>query len=387
MGLTDAGYIRRTYDDILKDKIQRAKELFGEDIDTSDLTPLGKFIRINAYDQALAEEEIEAVYYARFPDSASGQSLDRLLVFAGLTRNPAEAACYSVKVTGTAGYTVPIGFLVGTDTDLTFYSAQAAEIGSDGTCIIPVCCTTAGTAGNVSAGAINKVVNPDVNITSAEGVECLTVGKDEESDTDLRVRFKAAVRGSGSCNEDAIRAALLRIPTVQYAAVITNSEDTEDSDGRPPHSFQCYVLGGSGHEQEIAETIFDKKPIGIKTVGDISVPITDASGNEQTIKYSTAQNIQVAVKIKVKTGNTYQSDGASKIQQNVKSYIDGLGIGNSLVLSSIYGHIYSVTGVKEVTSLELSTDGGTSYSTANVTVPKYGVAVCSTVTVEVVTDG
>ena len=77
------GYVRRSYDDILSDKIQRAKELFGEDIDTSDLTPLGKFIRINAYDQALAEEEIEAVYYARFPDTASGQNLDRLLVFGG----------------------------------------------------------------------------------------------------------------------------------------------------------------------------------------------------------------------------------------------------------------------------------------------------------------
>lgn len=45
MGLTDNGFVRRTYDDILNAKIQRAKELFGEDIDTSDLTPLGKIGR------------------------------------------------------------------------------------------------------------------------------------------------------------------------------------------------------------------------------------------------------------------------------------------------------------------------------------------------------
>ena len=116
MGLTDNGFVRRTYDDILNAKIQRAKELFGEDIDTSDLTPLGKFIRINAYDQALAEEELEAVYYARFPNTASGQSLDRLLVFVGLTRNPAVSAVYSVKITGAADTVIEPGFLVGTET-------------------------------------------------------------------------------------------------------------------------------------------------------------------------------------------------------------------------------------------------------------------------------
>ena len=159
MGLTDTGYQRRNYEEILNGKIQRAKELFGEDIDTSDLTPLGKFIRINAYDQALAEEDAEAIYYARFPNTASGQSLDRLAAFSGLARNPAEAASYSVRITGAAGYTVPAGFLVGTDTGLTFYAVQDAGIGEDGQGMMEVCCTEAGTLGNASPGARSTLVN------------------------------------------------------------------------------------------------------------------------------------------------------------------------------------------------------------------------------------
>lgn len=98
MGLTEKGYQRRNYAEILEAKIQRAKELLGEDIDTSDQSVLGKYLRINAYDQAIAEEEIEKVYYARFPNTASGQSLDRLLIFAGISRNPALSAVYSVRV-------------------------------------------------------------------------------------------------------------------------------------------------------------------------------------------------------------------------------------------------------------------------------------------------
>lgn len=383
MGLTDQGFVRLTYDDILNLKIKRARELFGEDIDTSDQSVLGKFIRICAYDQAIAEEEIEAVYFARFPDTASGQSLDRLLVFTGITRNPAEPAEYSVKATGTAGHTIPAGFLVGTESGITYYTVQEATIGEGGTCTLKVSCTQSGSLGNVVAGSIDRVVNPDASVTSVQGLERLSAGRDVESDKDLRARLKAAIAGSGSCNENALRASLLRVPTVQFAAVVTNDTDSADSAGRPAHSFECYVLGGNDYRQEIGEAIYDKRPVGIQTVGDESVTVKDGSGNDTTVKFSFAPNVSVTVKVKIKTSAAYPSDGDDLVSENVTGCINGLGIGNSLVLSSLYGHIYSVQGVQEVTSLQLSTDGGTSYSTDNVTVPSYGVAVCANVIVEV----
>lgn len=384
MGLTEQGYQRATYDEILARKIQRAKELLGEDIDTSDQSVLGKYLRINAYDQAMAEEEIEQVYYARFPNTASGQSLDRLMVFAGIARNPASAAVYSVKLTGTAGYVVPAGFLVATDTEITYWTTAAYTIGEDGTCIVEATCTQAGTLGNLSAAsAISRIVNPDANIESAEGVEMLTSGADGESDADLRLRFAAAVEGAGSCNENAIRAAILRVPTVRYATVIANSTDVPDGEGRPPHSFECYVLGGDDYEQEIAEAIFDKRPIGIQTVGDKAVTIMDVCGHQRVIHYSSAVKVQVKVRVGIRTNSGFASNGIAQVQSSVASYINGLGIGTSLVLSSIYGYIYRVTGVKEVTSLELSTDGGSTYATSNVYVPEYGIAICAGVQLEV----
>lgn len=384
MGLTATGFVLRTYDDILNDKIQRAKELFGEEVDTSDLTPLGKFIRINAYDQALAEEEIEAVFYARFPNTASGQNLDRLLPFVAITRNQAAAAVYSVRFQGAAGHTIETGFLVGTDTELTFYTTEDATIGEDGTCTVPVCCTEPGTVGNINASAINQAVNPEANIEAVAGLECLSAGADAESDADLRIRFKESVTGSGSCNVNAIRAALLRIPTVKFAAVVENEDDTADADGRPPHSFECYVLGGDDYTQEIAEAIFDKRPIGVKTVGDKAITIKDASGNDRVVKFSSTQNVGITVRVKIKTTTLYPGDGAAQVQANVANHINSLGIGNSVILSSLYGPIHSVAGVADVVSLELSTDGGSTYTVSNVDVPQYGVAVCANVNVEVV---
>lgn len=386
MGLTDKGYQRRTYADILAEKERRAKELLGEDIDTSDQSVLGKYLRINAYDQAQVEEEIEQVYYARFPNTATGQSLDRLMVFAGISRNPAAAAEYRVKVTGTAEHVIPAGFLFATDTEITYWTVQDYTIGDDGTVLADVCCSVSGTIGNLkSPAAINRIVNPDVGIDAVEGVELITAGIDVESDTELRKRFVAAVNGAGSCNETAIRASILRVPTVQYAAVISNNTGEVDAEGRPPHSFECYVLGGDDYEQDIAQAIFDKRPIGIQTVGEKAVTITDITGMERTVKYSPAQKVHVTVRVVINTTPAFASDGAELVKAAVADCINNLGIGNSLVLSTIYGHIYGVTGVAEVTTLELSTNGGSSYSTGNVHVNEYGIAVCADVLVEVVT--
>ena len=383
MGLTATGYVRRTFDDILNDKIQRAKELFGENIDTGELTPLGKFIRINAYDQAQAEEEIEAVFYARFPNTALGQNLDRLMPFAAITRNQAEAATYSVEIEGTPGHIIEMGFLVGTEDDLTFHTTEEATIGDGGICTVKVSCTEPGSIGNINASSINRIVNPDANIEAVEGVACLSTGRDEESDADLRARFNQAVSGSGSCNANAIRAALLRIPTVRFAAVIENESTAADADGRPPHSFECYVLGGADYHQEIAEAIFEKRPIGVKAVGDIAVNITDASGNVREVRFSETRNVSITVKAKIKTTSLFPADGAAQVQAAIANQINALGVGASVILSTLYGPIHGVPGVAEVTSLQLSTDGGASYNAANIAVEQYGVAICAAVHVEV----
>ena len=47
MVLTDKGFQRPTYDDLLTRQENRAKTLFGEDIDTSSQSILGKYIRLN----------------------------------------------------------------------------------------------------------------------------------------------------------------------------------------------------------------------------------------------------------------------------------------------------------------------------------------------------
>lgn len=385
MPLTSKGFERLTYNDIVNKKIQKAKELFGEDIDTSELTPLGKFIRINAFDLAEAEEEAEYIYYSIFPNTASGVSLDRLCTFVGISRNPATSAIYKVKVVGTTGYTVPIGFLVSTESGIIFYNIQDTEI-VNGECEITVWCTQTGTAGNVEIASINKIVNPSSDITSINGIELVSLGTADETDYELRKRFEQAREGAGACTEASIKAALMRVPTVTSAGVIVNDTTETDSRGRPPFSFECFVNGGENYHNEIAETIYNRKPIGIKTYGSISETVVDDGGYKHIINFSHTKKIAVKVLAKIKTDTAYEGTvGAEDIKENLTTYINNLGVGESVILSALYGQIHTVSGVDEVLELKLSKDGD-NFEAKNITVEKWEVVSCESVTVEVMNE-
>lgn len=375
MGLTVQGYHRPTYDEILATKIQKAKDLFGENIETDEKTPLGKFIRIGAYDLAKAYEDIENVYYARFPNSATGTSLDRLCVFAGITRNPATQAIHKIKVYGEAETVIGIGELVVSSGEITFYSANEYTIPTSGSIEVEVECTEAGEIGNVKS--ITEIVNPTAEISHIEYIGISEAGEDEEPDVELRKRFSAAVEGAGSSNINAIRAALLRVPTVTSVGIIVNDTDAT-KDGRPARSFECYVYGGVGYEQDIAEAIFDKCPIGIKTCSTSENPVTvtlnDDGGHEHTIYFSHTETVTVYVSMKIVTDAKFEGDeGVKQVKNAITTYIDSLGVGADVVLSTLYGHIHSVVGVVEVKELKLSTNG-TTYNAANINIGEYQVA-------------
>ncbi len=371
--LNESGYKRRTYDDIIEGKIQRAKELFGEDIETDETTPLGKFIRINAYDQALAEEEAEAIYYARFPNTAVGVSLDRLCTFVGISRSSAVPSQYRVKVKGAVGAAVPFGFLVSTESELDFYNTADTEIESGGECYITVECTTSGTMGNVNAQEINVIKNPSADITEVQGISVIKSGTDIESDYALRKRFNEAKEGLGACNENALRTAILRVETVTSASVIVNEEDTEDSSGRPPHSFECYVAGGENHHYEIAQAIYEKKPLGIKTCGNESYSITDSGGFTHLIKFSHCSYINIDVTMRIKINENFnETAGVREIKNNISDYINNLGVGKNVILSGLYGRIHAVSGVIEVAELSIAKNG--SESGGNIEIEEWEIA-------------
>lgn len=359
MAFDEKGFHRPTYEQLLQTRIEQAKLLFGEDIDTAETTTFGKFIRLSVTDLEEAWETLEAVYYARFPNTASGTSLDRLLPFAGISRNPATRAEHEIKLTGQAGTTVGNGTIFSTSNNITFYLLNDVTLGDSGTAKGIVACTESGTVGNVALGKITEIVNPVSGLDSIEHTDVVTLGENTESDAAVRLRFQKTIAGGGSSTADSIIASVLRITGVQGCMLVENDTDETDEDGRPPRSFECYVYAPSEQYQAVAEAIFDKKPVGIKSHGTLSYQVADEGGTYHTIKFSEVTELNVYIKIAVKVNALFASDGVEQIKNNLLYYINSLSNGEDLNYTTLFGYIHSVAGVCTTTSLKVSTDNKT----------------------------
>ncbi len=366
--ITDKGFVRPTYAQLLAAQEARAKQYFGDDIDVGEFSVLGKFIRITVYDLAALYEELEGVYFARFPNYAAGVSLDRLMPFAGISRNPAVAAVFNMRFAGDAGAVVPAGFRVATADGVVFRTERSVALGADGAAVEPVVCTQCGPAGNVAPGSINIIVNPTAQVSGITQLEQAVNGRERESDAELRERFRVAVLGVGSATQDAIRAAVLRVAGVTGCTVVENDTGETDAGGVPPHSFQVFVLGETASDVEIAGAIYSKKPIGVNSWGDVEVAVRDAGGGEHMIRFARVAEVALHVRMTARVTSLFPADGAAQLAKALAAYINAFPAGKDLVFSSLYQVIYGVPGMAEAAGLAVSTDGGATWAQSSVAV-------------------
>ena len=354
--ITDKGFVRPSYDEILQAQINRAKVLLGDDIDTSEESVLGKFIRINVFDLNICYETLEDLYYSSFPNTARGQSLDRLGPFAAVSRNQATQSRIEVKIKGTVGESVPSAFLLKSD-KTSFYVVNDYTIDSNGEVVAIANCVDDGVVGNISNGERLDIQNPRMGIDSVEFIRIVQNGEELESDKDFRIRFANSLAGAGSSTESAIKGAIYRVPLVDGVSVIDNNSDTASS--IPPHSFACYVLAPESQYDEIAKAIFDKKPLGIQCIGDIERTVYDAWGKPHTVKFFATSKAELKISMQIKTNQYFESSGISQIKDNIANFINNLANGSDVYYTSVFGYIHNVTGVVSVVDLKICKIGQT----------------------------
>ena len=359
--LDDLGFHRPTYAELLAEQETRARQLFGDDIETGEATALGKYIRLNVYDYARLYELAEKIYYARFPNFATGVQLDRLTPFANISRNPATVARHIVEFYGIAGKTVEQGSLVATGDGVTFYTLEDVTMQDEGlglgTARVTVECTEFGTVGNVAVGEIDRMGNPNGYVREVRHIALKLLAKDAETDKALRERFGEVIKGTGAGTWEALYGALGRITNVDGVVIVEN--DTAETVGTmPPHSFQCYIVAPNTLDQQIGQTIFDKKPIGIKPLGEVEVTALDRAGGEHLMRFSRAIEKKISLQATIKKTTSFPEDGAEQIKTNIANLINGLSNGDDVILSKLYSAIHAVDGVAEVANLQMKAGAG-----------------------------
>lgn len=365
-GLTEWGFRRPSYEEILDAFESQAREKFQRSGRYPDLTvrsPLGIFLRIWAWIVGLLFQVLEDVYNSQFIDTAVGSSLFQLGRILGLQLLPSQRSGGYIEIDGTPGSIVPEGLLVGTGSGIQFVVMLTGVIDKNGKALLPVQCTEYGEIGNVAVHRINQVITPIAGVDSVINPSETSGGRARETSEQFRDRYYKSVDFAGGVNADGIRAEILQnVEGVLAAIVYENDTDEYNAMGLPPHSIEAVIFAGLDHQ--IAQAIYRRKAAGIQTHGSSMVPvISPTSGQVFKIRFTRPVGIPVWIRVsnvRVEV-SSLPSDAEEKIKQALIGYIgsdvtNGISIGEDVVFNKLPCRIFSVPGIIDF-SMSISRDG------------------------------
>lgn len=226
---------------------------------------------------------------------------------------------------------------------------------------------TAGAAESVNTGpvvALSGTLNVIVNAVSGwdrvENALDATLGVDEETDAALRTRQKNALAGLGAAHLEAITGALLAVTNVTQAIVFENDTGLIDGAGRPAHTIECLVIGGT--DADIRSAIFANKAGGIETYGTESGTVTDSEGEDHTIKFSRATAVDIYLEVDLTVDADFPGGGAGEAQVEalILAWAETLEIGEDVIVyPALIASFASVPGITDV-AIRIDTAGSPS---------------------------
>ena len=281
----------------------------------------------NAYDQ------LETVRKQSHVSTASGTYLEKCVACYGLQRKIATYATGSVTVTGTTGTILPAGSKVAAG-NVMFTINDTVTVGEDGTVSAPVICDTAGTQGNVLAGYINRFPVTINGLTKVTNTHATTGGSDEETDAELRERYKEYVsRPITSGNKYQYITWAKSVPGVGEA--------------------KCIPLWNGPGTVKVVIVDADNQVAPIELIQKVQKFIDDVKPIGATLTVSTAEEITINISCKV----DMSADVKNEIEKSIAEYLSDVSFTNGYVSYAKIGQaILDVNGVNDYA--DLTVNGG-----------------------------
>lgn len=193
------------------------------------------------------------------------------------------------------------------------------------------------------ANTLTVIETPISGWTAFNNPADITPGKNTETDAELRLRRKITLATAGAGTVEAIRSAILAIDEVEACVVYENIDDITDGFGRPPHSVEAVVLGGT--DADIADIIWVTAPAGIKKHGGVTQVIIDSQGFNQTIKFSRPTEIDVWLELDITVDSNFPIAGDAALKQQIVDYCAAnFSIGDDVV---VFGTVSIASAIGE----------------------------------------
>lgn len=314
-------------------------------------SPMGQVLDLLVAEIEAKNAEIVFIANMADPNTAQGRFLDALAALYGIRRKISEPTIVTVEVTGLRGTVVPYG-AIAQDANGNQYRhnvVQGVTIPQSGTITTTFASIEHG-AVEVAAGSLNRIVTVVAGWDTISNPTAGVLGRDRETDAELRARMAESYAINGTGYVDAIRANLANLEGVIDVEVLENSTNiavTKYGITIDPHSIAVSIVGGE--DSAIAEIIYRRKDAGCGTSGDYQVTYTDETYNA-TYEYMITRPVSGSLKIKVETfASSLSADAIKAIKDALIADVNGLGnnarvgIAQTLYASRFYQVVQSVT--------------------------------------------
>lgn len=296
--LTVTGLLTKDNLQLVSDLTTGVQNIYGQGGETLNLdsnTPDGQLIQILAELGTVIREQITEVYNSIDPDKCVGAVQDNRYQINYLTRKAGAFTLQNIAIT--VNKTVN---LQGLDAMYNDENAAAYTLSDDNGNIWYLVDSTTLTTGTTlcefrakTKGEIIPTIGTITNqVTIVEGVTnvinnigATSIGYEEESDSDFRIRRNVSTTTRSENNIDTIEANLFNLDGVVGVKTHQNVNSTTDSTGTLPHYIWVIVEGGAN--KDIAEIIYANMG-GSGTRGNVTVPINTSGLQTININFDRA---------------------------------------------------------------------------------------------------
>ena len=332
--LTSAGFTRDDLATILANMQTDILAIYPDatlDASTQDGQLVGIFA--NAIDQL--GQVVEAVYDSGSPSLAYGVTLARIVEYNGIQVINGTQSQVVLQFGGKVGITIPANTQVQcTANNELFYTLIEAVIDSTGYVSVDALAVNVGAIA-APAGTLSILMMPLYNVRTVTNPLDALMGKNRETDEQLRLRRSYSTATPSQSILEGIKGAVANIPEVLQVQAYENKTDLVDANGLLPHSFS--LVAQCGADQDIANAIFLREPVGSNQIGNTTVTVYDSYNLPHYVTFMRPPVVQVWITVQLTVLAGWSDSMIAAMQANIVAWTQlNWLIGVPVIASQLY---------------------------------------------------
>lgn len=266
-----------------------------------------------------------------FPQTATGEDLDRHAFLRGVTRLPASRAAgtlrFSVQTAGTADLPIPQGTVCLTAGLVAFATTQEGVLAAGQTQVdLPAQAVEPGPGGNVPAGTVQTMSVAPVGIAACTNPAPFTGGRAAEGDEALRARALATYRQlPNGANKAYYAQQALGVEGVTAVTVLPKA--------RGLGTVDVVVTGPNGLP---GEDLVDQVQAVLEAQREIAVDLQ--------VRAPTAVTVNLVLSVQPQAG-LLPGPVLARVEEALETWFDGTMLGQDVLLAKIGQRLFQVEGV------------------------------------------